>query len=126
MADKIVPIKYVGPSASWTDNLYGTRMVWPKDGIQAVPGHIALKLLKHPEFKDARVGKMRDRGIDGTEPKREDEVIEAPLVNLESMTKDSLSQFAKRYFNLDVARENKPEMVDLVRRQMGTDMPLSY
>lgn len=127
MADKIVPIKYVGPSDSWTDHIYGTKFTWKKDGIQAVPGYIALKLLTHSEFKDARPRKMRDRPIDGTKPVREEDDLEAPLVNLEGLTKESLSQYAKRYFNLDLGeRANKSEMIDKVRSQMGATRPVGY
>jgi hypothetical protein len=126
MADKHVPIKYVGSSASWTDNLYGSGLTWLRNDFQIVPGYIAVRLLKHVEFQDGRTGKLKGRPIDATEPSRKDE-DEPPLVDLNAMTKENLVQYAKRNFNLDVSgRAVKGEMVEIVRRQMGTEMPLGY
>jgi hypothetical protein len=125
MADKIVPIIYIGGADSWFDNLYGTGLTWTKGGFQNVPGHVAYDLLRHPEFKDGRVGKLKDRDIDATKPEKPEVKDEPPLVNLEAMTKDNIAQYAKRNFNLELDDGmKKADMVELVRRQMGTTMPV--
>jgi hypothetical protein len=124
MADKHVPIKYVGSSATWTDHLYGSGLTWKQNDFQIVPGYVALKLLKHTEFEDGRTGKMKGRPIDPSQPDPTKEEDEPQLVDLSAMTKENLVIYAKRNFNLDISgRTHKPEMIDIVRRQMGTDMP---
>jgi hypothetical protein len=43
-------IKYVGKRASFTDNLYGSRIFFPHGEVIEVPNAVAEKLLRHPEF----------------------------------------------------------------------------
>jgi hypothetical protein len=49
-----IAIKYNGPKP-YTDHLYGSKLHWEiGDTRDDVPEHIAVKLLRHPEFEDAR------------------------------------------------------------------------
>jgi hypothetical protein len=43
-------IKYVGKRDSFKDNLYGSRIFFPRDEFIEVPDVVAKKLLRHPEF----------------------------------------------------------------------------
>lgn len=126
MADKLVPIIYVGGKPEWKDHLYGTGLLFKRDEITLVPGHAFERFLRHPEFKDGRVGKMKSREIDTTPPVVE-EKDEAPLVNLDAMTKDALALYAKRNFNLELdTKQRKDDLIETVRRQMGADRPVGY
>ena len=125
MADKFVPVRYIGKKDSYRDHLYGTGITWQKGEMQLVPGYLFDRFMSHADmFQDARVGKMKRNEIDRTRPKQiEDD--EPPLVNLAGLTKENLVTYAKRNLNLDISqRTHKEEMIEIVRRQMGTDMPV--
>ena len=125
MADKLVPIIYVGGKPEWKDHLYKTGLVFKKDEITLVPGYAYERFLTHPEFKDGRIGKMKAREVDTTQPQVEVEKDEAPLVNLEAMSKENLAMYAKRNFNLELQMKyKKSELIETIRRQMGTEMPV--
>ena len=54
-----IAIKYNGPKP-YTDHLYGSKLHWEiGDTRDDVPEHIAVKLLRHPEFEDARKYKSK-------------------------------------------------------------------
>lgn len=121
----MIKVKY-SPSAeqnqSWFDNLYGSGE-WSADDVRDVDEWTAVCLLKHPEFLDARHHKQRGE-IDAKPPvikdKEEDENELAPLVQIDSMTKEQVAVFAKRQFGIDLpAGLKKGEMVDKVRFLMG-------
>ena len=112
-----IPIKYNGPKP-YTDHLYGSKLHWEiGDTRDDVPEHIAVKLLRHPEFEDAR---KRKTEIKVEEPPREEPDNLPPLVNLEAMTKDQLVQYAHRNFGVKLDTSvKKAELLDTVRLTMG-------
>lgn len=112
-----IAIKYTGPKP-FTDHLYGSKLHWEiGDTREDVPEHIAIKLLRHPEFEDAR---KRKTEIKVEELPREEQDNLPPLVNLEAMTKDQLAQYAHRNFGVVLdAGMKKSELLDTVRLQMG-------
>lgn len=112
-----IAIKYNGPKP-YTDHLYGSKLHWDiGDTREDVPEHIAVKLLRHPEFEDARKRKTEIK----VEPRPREEVdIQPPLVNLEAMTKDQLADYAHRNFGVRLdTKAKKDELVDTVRLTMG-------
>jgi hypothetical protein len=122
---KVVPISYHGPRDVWLDNINGSGLTFQKGKPTLVPGHLVAKFLRYKEFKDARVGKAKNMPYDTTPPYVEKD--EAPLVNLHTMTKEHISLYAKRNFNIELKDSMvKEDMVEIVRRQMGTDMPVGY
>lgn len=124
----VVPILYRHPGRpEWTDHLYGSGLTFKHGEVTLVPGYLYKQFLRHHEFSDARVGKAKSRPIDETAPLKTEEKDEPPLVDLTAMTKENIAMYAKRNFNLDISEGmKKGEMVELVRRQMGTEMPVSY
>lgn len=112
-----IAIKYNGPKP-YTDHLYGSKLHWEiGDTRDDVPEHIAVKLLRHPEFEDARKYKSK---IKVEEQPREEVEDLPPLVNLESMTKDQLAQYAHRNFGVKLDTSvKKAELLDTVRLTMG-------
>jgi len=76
-----IAIKYNGPKP-YTDHLYGSKLHWEiGDTRDDVPEHIAVKLLRHPEFEDARKYKSKIKVEEQPREKVEDL---PPLVNLVS------------------------------------------
>lgn len=124
----VVPLLYThAKKGLWKDHIYGSGITFKHGEVALVPGHLVEKFLRHPEFSDARVGKAKGRPIDTTKPKVEEKEEEPALVDLSAMTKDAISTYAKRNFNLELQPTmKKSDMVELVRRQMGTDMPVGY
>ncbi|MCK2097524.1 hypothetical protein [Thauera aromatica] len=112
-----VAIKYTGPKP-YTDHLYGSRLHWEiGDTREDVPEHIAVKLLRHPEFEDAR---KRKTEIKVEPPPREEREDVPPLVNLDAMTRDQLADYAHRNFGVRLdPKAKKAELVDTVRLTMG-------
>lgn len=122
MAD--IPVRYVGAKDKEVDHLYGSWVEFHGYGdVKDVPDWAAVNLLKHPEFEDARHWKAKNKPIVPEqihEKKEEEEKIEAPLVHLESMTKEAIGQYAHRYFGLDLPpASKKSEMINKVRAVMG-------
>lgn len=121
----MVPIKYVGLQHEWRDHLYNSGYTFKKGQAKQVEEHFAFQLLKHPEFADARPEKERtplkfDRALLERRKELVDEPDLPPLVDLHSMTKEGLQQFAKSHFNRDLpARDLKAEMVEEVRLLVG-------
>lgn len=118
-----IAIKYVGVKGREVDHNYGSWVVWNATGeIQLVPPESAVKLLKHPEFEDARHNFQKGKPIkvEAKEPKPEDEP-DHPLISLEASTKHEIALYAKRNFGIDVdLGHKKSELVDQVRGLMNT------
>jgi hypothetical protein len=114
----MIKVKYVGGRESFYDNLYGTKLTWNKGDVLEVPEAQANKLLDHPEFErsEAKVTKKVEVVLE-----EEPEVVEEPpLVNLESLTKAQLTEFAHRQFNVKLdPKETAANMRDTIRLQMG-------
>lgn len=115
--DKI-KVKYVGDREEWADNLYGSGGVWKPGSVCLVAADAAERLLKHAEFERADSAKR----FEDVEPEREEEELieEPPLVNLEALTKDQLSQYAHRNFGIVLPKKETAEaMRNTIRLQMG-------
>lgn len=128
MQDK-VPLLYTHAGKKvWKDHIYESGLTFTHGEVTLVPGYLVSNFLRHPEFTDARVGKAKSFDINKTPPPKPKEKEEEPaLVDLSAMTKDAISTYAKRNFNLELQPTmKKSDMVELVRRQMGTDMPVGY
>ena len=109
-------------SQSWHDHLYGSGD-WTAGDVREVDDWTAVCLLRHDDmFSDGRHHKQRGP-IEATPPKpveEEDESDQAPLMSLDTMTKDQVAVYAKRNFGVDLpAAMRKGEMVDRVRFLMG-------
>jgi hypothetical protein len=113
----LVKIKYVGQEESWSDHLYNSGATWTQGGVVAVPKEAADYLLRHPEFEEA----PNARKFDQVEPVEKEVVVEEPpMVNLEAMTKDQLSQYAHRNFGVVMPKKETAEsMRNAIRLQMG-------
>lgn len=114
----MIKVKYVGQADSWSDNLYGSGGTWTKGSVVAVNAESGEKLLKHPEFE--RVLRAKDYEVAEAPPKEVEFKEEAPLVNLEAMTKQQLTEYAHRYFGVVLnPKEKADQLRETVRLQMG-------
>ena len=109
----MIPIRYIGKKTSFTDTLYGSRATWQHGDVVEVDEWQALRLLRHPEFQDARPRKERT-AIQAERP--EDPPVETvdlpPLTSLETMTKNDLTTFVRRHFGIELdAGAKKAELV---------------
>jgi hypothetical protein len=113
-------IRYVGKKAKYRDHLYGSNTEWEPGQSQPVPVKFAAKLLQHPEFQDMRHKSKQGKGLETAREPEPEVINEAPLVSLETMTKEAISQYAYRYFGtkLDTSIK-KGELIDKVRLIMG-------
>lgn len=124
----LVPIKYVGLRDTYSDHLYGSGVTWVQGEVQPVRAEVALLLLRHPEFKDAR--KDRSKPIDTAPGSRYDDKPEdtefgelPPLRDLSTLTKEQLGVFAKRNFGIDLDQgEKKEQLVERARQLMGHNL----
>lgn len=121
----MVKVKYsptMDQDQEWDDHLYGSGH-WVVGEAREVDDWTAVCLLKHTEFTDARPLKLQ-KDLDATAPvvkEPEEETTElAPLVQIDSMTKEQVAVFAKRQFGIDLPGSlKKGEMVEKVRFLMG-------
>ena len=118
----LIKIKYIGLLDAWDDHLYGSG-TWIQGEPREVEDFLAMQLLKHPEFEDARHHKQRGpiEAVIPEKPVEEPEDWErAPLQSFEAMTKEQIATFAKRTFGAELpTKQTKAEMIDRVRFLMG-------
>jgi len=114
-----IPLKNTHHTAI-ADPLYGSGLTWQPGEVKEVSEAVAVNLLRHPEFEDARKKKAPIE-VPPVELKDEpEEEVAAPLVSLDAMTKDQIAQYAHRNFGVVLeSGMKKADMVDAVRRQMG-------
>lgn len=112
-----IKVKYIGERNEWADNLYGSGGVWQPGSVCLVSADSAERLLKHAEFERAD----QARKFVESDPLVEEEAVEeAPLVNLDALTKDQLSQYAHRNFGIVLPKKETVEtMRNTIRLQMG-------
>ena len=116
---ELVKVRYVGGEESYFDHNYNSGATWTKGSTVAVSAESAEKLLKHPEFEAAPQAKK----FDVAEPalRELEEIEEAPLVNLEAMTKDQMVAYAHRNFGVVLDKKDKAENLrSSIRTKMGT------
>lgn len=125
---RTVPLTYNGKKQPFTDTLYGSGVRWSQTGTtQDVPLLAAIKLIKHPEFKDARKDQQlplkslllsEEDGPDD-DGERERTLEEPPLANVEAMTKAQIVQYVHVNFGVELpSAMKKGEMVDVARQHM--------
>lgn len=117
-----IPVRYVGAQEQWRDHLYGSDLVFRQGRVRNVPDWAAVRLLRHPEFEDAR--KKDEAGtpiIAGRRPVDEEAEREelqeiAQNVRLQDMSREQLAAHAQRTFgvHLDIT-DPKLDVLDSVR-----------
>ena len=123
----MIAIQYVGKKPRFRDVYYGTGLTWRQDETLLVADEVAArKLLSHPEFEEGKTDGARMPETSevssnaATNPSLENPVEAPPLVNLESMGKQQLSEFAHRHFNVKFqAKDSLAKMRETIRLQMG-------
>ena len=89
----MIPISYIGKRETYTENCYGSGIVFTKDIPVMIPDYLGHKLLKHPEFKKEATG----IAIDIPEPVEEEpNSIRDDVTN---MSKQALIDFAEINFS---------------------------
>jgi hypothetical protein len=84
-------IQYIGRRNSFTDNLYGSKMVFPKGEFIEVPEAIAKKLLRHPEFSQFT--------------EKPSEPVPGTPANIQEMSKAEFGEYAQSLgIDLDMRR----------------------
>lgn len=105
-----VPIKYIGKRPTNKDVPYGTLIEWEHGETKMVPAEAAAKMLKHKDVY-ALGKKSKDLAPAPAEPvKDSDEMTEEELIREAVMQidrKDSLIQFAKQNFSIDIVKGTK-------------------
>lgn len=122
-----VPVRYTGSKPVFKDHLFGTGITWEFGQTEEVPAATAVRMLSFgPAFEDARkdtsvsIKSLLTTSVEKADPTEEELASEPPLVNLESMTKAQITEFAQGQFGVILDSSlKKDEMIDTVRRQMG-------
>lgn len=128
-----MPVRYVGDQPEFYDYLYGSKATWQQGEAVDVEVPVAIKLLEHPEFEDARdpedqlamtpkelLSAERAPLPEMTEEEQEQFDEQPPLVDLDGLTKAQIVEYAQRNFGVVLdPNAKKPELIDTVRRQMG-------
>lgn len=129
---KLIGIKYVGKkSRPQPDTVLGTSRVWPDTThVEWVPEKDVPAYLKHPDVWAADGEKQTKNmddllGLDAAPVKKEERVEEdllaAPLVQLDAMDKSSLKQFAQMHFNQSFhPNTNESTMRNKIRNWMNS------
>ena len=115
-------IKYIGRHPSYTDNIYGTGLVWEKNKtVHIVHDSVAKKFLKHSDsFVSTRKRANTDSAV---APVKDIEVSEADIVrdSIDRMDMGALANFAFTNFggykvdpslSIDDARTQVKNMID--------------
>ena len=85
-----VAIVYEGPKDQFTDNLYGTKLVFNCGQPRTVPSNYAKQFLSHPEFKEVEAGDApAAEGTDDTDA----------ILAQQKAEQDKLNQEQDRIFN---------------------------
>jgi hypothetical protein len=124
MQANMIPVRYIGNSRTWTDDLYGSNVVFKKNQVSQTPDWAAKSLLRHTEFADARPIEQRGKPIIADKPdvltEHEREIDELDSLEqhaqIHTMTKAQLAVYAQRAFGvkLDVT-DLKVDVVHTVR-----------
>lgn len=125
-----VAVRYIGGRPFWADNLYGTGKTWANGEVIPVPAAAARRLLVHPEFEEASES-PKELATAGDEPGgplvgqeqdddgRDTEDDDREAVNISTMSRAELAQFAKSKYGVDIPMGAKPAMVERVRGLIG-------
>lgn len=99
----MVPVKYVGKRAEYTEGTYGTRIHFKQGETKLVPADKARLLLTHPdvyepgEVQGAQVAEEVSRPNDKTT----DDLAQETRDSINNMNKAALQTFAKTHFNME-------------------------
>lgn len=104
-------ICYVGHKVAKTDTVAGTLKEWVKaeNTVHEVTDAEAEILLRHPDVwalaKDAAPAKVEKAKVE-EKPKKKEEEEQYEVVNLATLTKEKLVNYAKRNFGKDLSLKN--------------------
>lgn len=117
-------ITYTGAKPRFIDHIAGSGLAWSPGETLTVSEHVAATLTRYPTFRreEAELDFLYDED-DAHEIEPEEEVDlanEAPLANLDAMTKAQLLQYAHRNFGVELdSGMRKGDLVNAIRLQAG-------
>jgi hypothetical protein len=117
------PLKYVGKQRTWVDHLYGSNIKFERNKVSQVPNFAAPKLLKHPEFKDARPEGERgpipfeERPETDAERELRENMFLEQHVRTDTMTREQLARHAMTGYG--VLLDPKDKTVDIAAEVRG-------
>lgn len=103
-----VTICYKANRDTWTDNLYGTQLVFQRGVPRTVPSNLAQKFLSHPEFE------------------RVEDVVLTEQASTQDDTQQILDEQAKKKQQADEAEELKSAEIQAVRGFRTKDTLIKY
>lgn len=103
-----VTICYKANRDTWTDNLYGTQLVFQRGVPRTVPSNLAQKFLSHPEFE-----RVEDQAL-------------TELASTQDDTQQILDEQAKKKQQADEAEELKSAEIQAVRGFRTKDALIKY
>ena len=103
-----VTICYKANRDTWTDNLYGTQLVFQRGVPRTVPSNLAQKFLSHPEFE------------------RVEDVVLTEQASTQDDTQQILDEQAKKKQQADEAEELKSAEIQAVRGFRTKDALIKY
>lgn len=124
-----VGVKYVGGKSTYIDRLYNTGLSWESGQTRYLPGGLAQNFLKHrdvfeqadvPVQEDDTEEVLEDADLAAAQKKKDLQIIETIHLEIQSMDKDALANFAERNYqqkidkrrNVDELRAQVTQMVD--------------
>ncbi|MFH7764595.1 RyR domain-containing protein [Acinetobacter sp. BSP-28] len=103
-----VTICYKANRDTWTDNLYGTQLVFKRGVPRTVPSNLAQKFLSHPEFERVEGGALTEQA------------------STQDDTQQILDEQAKKKQQADEAEELKSAEIQAVRGFRTKDTLIKY
>lgn len=103
-----VTICYKANRDTWTDNLYGTQLVFQRGVPRTVPSNLAQKFLSHPEFERVEGGALTEQA------------------STQDDTQQILDEQAKKKQQADEAEELKGAEIQAVRGFRTKDALIKY
>jgi len=121
-----VNIKYVGKKEQERDHLYGSGQIWNQGESHPVAAAVASKLLQHPEFiKDdgqAPQPSLPEEPVEPvSKPPSEEEAEFPPMVNIPTMSKAQLVEYAMREYGVDLDPKMKADQLRSAVNQLGEE-----
>lgn len=117
----MTPIKYVGHRPTYTENCYGTGLVFAQGQTIAVDEAVARQLLRHPDVYV--LGEASDATIDASECTLKDPTTDPDAEQndardaIMAMGKDALKTYAKTHFRIDL--DGRKKVGDLRTQVVG-------
>lgn len=100
----MVPIKYIGHRAVYTDGACGSGLTFVQGQTLAVEDEFAIRMLKHPSVYER--GEAVAHAVESPKKAKshldDDDPDQTARDAISAMTKDALSTYAKTHFNVDL------------------------